>query len=146
MTVMGRSATVADRPQAADGQWQFSGRLTAHANAVTAMQAQLRTQIAMTPQQKKRLSYAKDRRNTYGENNKSSRKNIPLSKALDIRSERRAQDSALAKAVAATNVHQLDAVENSVRSTKPRQWRKWPDKPLGEVLIRKNQISTKNDV
>ena len=110
------------------------------------MRAQLRTQIAMTPQQKKQLSYAKDRRNTYGENNKSSRKNIPLSKALDIRSERRAQDSALAKAVAATNVHQLDAVENSVRSTKPRQWRKWPDKPLGEVLICKNQISTKNDV
>lgn len=120
--------------------------LSAHLNAVTAMQVQLRTQIAMTHQQKKQLSYAKDQRNTYGENNKSSRKTILLSKALDIRSERRAQDSALAKAAAATNVHQLGAVENSVRSTKLRQWWKWPGKPLGEVLISKNQISTKNDV
>lgn len=100
----------------------------------------------MTPQQKKQLSYAKDRRNTYGENSKSSRKNIPLSKALDIRSERRAQDSALAKAVAARDVNQLDEIENSVRSTKPRQWQKWPDKPLGDVLIRKSLLSGKNDV
>ena len=30
-----------------------------------------------SPQEKKALSYAKDRRNTYGENDKSSRKNIP---------------------------------------------------------------------
>ena len=99
----------------------------------------------MTPQQKKQLSYAKDRRNTYGENNKSSRKNIPLSKALDIRSERHAQDSALAKAVAAKDVDQLDEVESSVRSTKPRQWRKYPDKPLVDVLNRKSMLSGKND-
>ena len=100
----------------------------------------------MTPQQKKQLSYAKDRRNTYGENNKSSRKNIPLSKALDIRSERHAQNSALAQAIAAKDVNQLDEVENSVRSTKPRQWRKWPDKSLGEVLARKNLRSEESDV
>lgn len=30
-----------------------------------------------SPQEKKRLSYAKDRRNDYGENDKSSRKNVP---------------------------------------------------------------------
>src|SRR4051812_1361795 len=100
----------------------------------------------MTPQQKKELSYGKDRRNTYGENSKSSRKNIPLSKALDIRSERRAQDSALAKAIVATNVDQLDAAENTMRATKPRQWRKSPDEPLGEVLISKSKRSAKNEV
>ena len=93
----------------------------------------------MTPQQKKHLSYAKDRRNTYGENSKSSRKNIPLSKALDIRSERHAQDSALAKAVAATNIDQLDAAENTMRATKQRQWRKSPDEPLGQVLISRSK-------
>jgi hypothetical protein len=93
----------------------------------------------MTPQQKKRLSYAKDRRNTYGENSKSSRKNIPLSKALDIRSERHAQDSALAKAVAAPNIDQLDAAENTTRATKQRQWRKSPDEPLGQVLVSKSK-------
>ena len=100
----------------------------------------------MTPQQKKQLSYDKDRRNTYGENSKSSRKNIPLSKALDIRSERRSQDSALAKVIVATDVDQMDAAENTVRSTKPRQWRKSPDEPLGQVLISKSKCSAKNEV
>lgn len=91
----------------------------------------------MTPQQKKRLSYAKDRRNTYGENNKSSRKNIPLSKALDIRSERRAQDQVLARVNQTTEPEQLDVIENEVRSTKHRQWKKSPDTPLGQVLARR---------
>lgn len=99
----------------------------------------------MTPQLKKQLSYAKDRRNTYGENSKSSRKNIPLSKALDIRSERRAKNSALATAVAATNIDQLDAAENMMRATKLRQWRKSPDEPLGQVLISKRKRSETND-
>jgi len=100
----------------------------------------------MTPQQKKQLSLARDRRNTYGENSKSSRKNIPLSKALDIRSERRAQDSALAKAMVATDIDQLDAADNSVRATKPRHWRKSPDEPLGHVLVSKSKRSAKNEV
>jgi hypothetical protein len=33
--------------------------------------------VRRSPQEKKALSYAKDRRNDYGENDKSSRKNIP---------------------------------------------------------------------
>lgn len=100
----------------------------------------------MTPQQKKRLSYAKDRRNTYGENNKSSRKNIPLSKALDIRSERRAQDQTLARVLQAAESEQLDAIENEVRSTKPRQWRKSPDLPLGQALARRASRRGTNEV
>ncbi|MDH0051104.1 MULTISPECIES: hypothetical protein [Comamonas] len=99
----------------------------------------------MTPQQKKQLSYAKDRRNTYGENSKSSRKNIPLSKALDIRAERRAQESTLAKFTTAKDEDQLDAIENEVRSTKPREWRKCPDEPLGQVLTQKSQRAMKHD-
>jgi len=91
----------------------------------------------MTPQQKKRLSYAKDRRNTYGENSKASRKGIPLSKAREIRADRHAQDHALAQALRATDPDRLDAVENKVRSTEPRQWRKSPDEPLGQVLARR---------
>ncbi len=43
-----------------------------------------------TPQDKKRLSYEHDRRNTYGENHKSSRKNIPRSKRLSHQDECRA--------------------------------------------------------
>jgi hypothetical protein len=90
-----------------------------------------------TPQEKKRLSYEKDRRNTYGENSKASRKSIPLAKARENRAERHTQDHALATAVGLENIDDLAVVENRVRSTEPRYWRKDPDTPLGEVLHRK---------
>jgi hypothetical protein len=90
-----------------------------------------------TPQEKKRLSHEKDRRNTYGENSKASRKGIPLAKARANRSERHTQDHVLATAVGVENNDALAAVENLVRSTEPRYWRKSPDTPLGEVLDRK---------
>lgn len=90
-----------------------------------------------TPQEKKSLSYQKDRRNTYGENSKASRKNIPLSKALAIRAERHSQDHMLMGTLKANDDEQLVLIENSVRSTKPRQWRKSADKPLGEALARR---------
>ena len=90
-----------------------------------------------TPQEKKSLSYAKDRRNTFGENSKASRKGIPLAKARANRIERHAQDHLLAVAVVAQTEDDLAAVEVSVRSTKPRQWRKSPDAPLFEYLARK---------
>lgn len=90
-----------------------------------------------TPQEKKQLSYVKDRRNTFGENSKASRKAIPLTKARANRSERHAQDRLLSTAVVSGGVDQLTAVEVGVRSTQPRQWRKSPDKPLGEVLAKR---------
>ncbi|MFD9407178.1 hypothetical protein ACFWBN_09205 [Streptomyces sp. NPDC059989] len=37
-----------------------------------------------SPQEKKRLSYLKDRRNVYGENQKSSRRNIPRSRRAQL--------------------------------------------------------------
>lgn len=89
-----------------------------------------------TPQEKKQLSYAKDRRNTYGENSKASRKSIPLSKALDKRAERHAQDQALSAALSASDADELVDVEVRVKDTKPRQWKKSPDEPLGDVLSR----------
>ena len=91
-----------------------------------------------TPQEKKELSYKKDRRNTFGENSKASRKGIPLAKARANRAERHEQDHLLAEATISENDEQFTAVENLVKSTKPRQWKKSPDKPLGEVLERRN--------
>lgn len=73
-----------------------------------------------TPQEKKSLSYQKDRRNTYGENSKASRKDIPLSKALAIRAERHSQDHMLLETLKANGDEQLALIENSVRSNKPR--------------------------
>jgi hypothetical protein len=90
-----------------------------------------------TPQEKKRLSYARDRRNTFGENSKASRTGIPLAKARANRVERHAQDHLLAAALTVKSDDELASVEISVRSTKPRQWRKTPDTPLAEYLVRK---------
>jgi hypothetical protein len=90
-----------------------------------------------TPQEKKRLSYEKDRRNTYGENSKASRKGISSAKARANRVERHTQDHVLATAVGLANSDELAVVENRVRATPPRSWRKEPDTPLGEVLARK---------
>ena len=95
-----------------------------------------------TPQEKKSLSYAKDRRNTFGENSKASRKGIPLAKARANRAERHAQENLLSAAVVATDEDDLSAVELQVRSTQPRQWTKSPDQPLGEVLQRRARRKT----
>jgi hypothetical protein len=94
--------------------------------------------MSKTPQEKKILSYAKDRRNTYGENSKASRKNIPLSKALASRADRHAQDRALDAAAASRGEDELVGIEGEVRGAKPRQWRKTPDQPLGKVLAQRS--------
>ncbi len=89
-----------------------------------------------TPQEKKRLSLKKDRRNTYGENNKSSRTGIPLRKAKTHRINRHRQDNLLHTLPDPTNEDALVALENNVKGQAPAPWRKYPDTPLGEVLDR----------
>ena len=64
----------------------------------------------MSPQEKKVRSYQRDRRNSYGENDKSSRKNIPRSKARAERSYRSRVKQALRSSgsepdVAASKLH-----------------------------------------
>lgn len=97
-----------------------------------------------SPQQKKALSYERDRRDTYGENNKSSRKNIPLSKALSIRSERHEKNNALRGALTAESDDQLVAVEVAVHTSEPRQWKKHPGATLGEVVAKKTKRRESN--
>jgi hypothetical protein len=98
-----------------------------------------------TPQEKKRLSLKKDRRNAYGENDKSSRKTIPRSKARSHRKVRRKVNEELQHTLSMEEV-QADVLMSelsqlSVEKTAKRTWRKWPDKPLGEILKGK----TKNE-
>lgn len=88
-----------------------------------------------SPQDKKALSYAKDRRNTYGENDKSSRKAIPARKAGESRKVRRKANQAL------TVVERLDdaaanVVESSLKQDIERVggWTKCPDEPLADYL------------
>ena len=91
--------------------------------------------VNRTPQNKKQLSYAKDRRNTYGENDKASRKNIPLSKARESRDNRRK-----AKQLA-SNIERMDEVKADLAQNglihgieRIGGWKKVADTPLGTCL------------
>jgi hypothetical protein len=91
-----------------------------------------------SPQEKKRESYAKDRRNVYGENAKASRKGIPRKKRQQSRAERRVAN---APVVVGKDLDFDRADANDAKLAKKRKevWRlKMPDLPLGEVLARKS--------
>lgn len=88
-----------------------------------------------SPQEKKALSYANDRRNTYGENDKASRKLIPLRKAQESRQDRRKVAQEL------SGLPRLDeetaaVVESSARHDVNRVggWKKAADDALGKVV------------
>jgi hypothetical protein len=85
-----------------------------------------------SPPDQKRDSYLKDRRNTYGENSKSSRKNIRLGKRLTARGNRRKTRHAIAANLpnCSENADFLPAVQHTRR-------KKVPDTPLGIVVQRK---------
>ncbi|WP_449415161.1 hypothetical protein [Ochrobactrum teleogrylli] len=101
------------------------------------------TKPTKSPQEKKRLSYAKDRRNSYGENDKSSRKAIPVRKAGENRKVRRITNQSLAL------LDRLDDVDASVAESSLKQdiervggWKKSPDTPLGALLEEKRTRNT----
>ncbi len=87
-----------------------------------------------TPQEKKTLSYAKDRRNNYGANDKASRKSIPLRKALQNRVYRKNVKQLFDKVPSEINLEEIDLLESEVRAVKKGNWKKYPDAPLGEVV------------
>ena len=89
-----------------------------------------------TPQEKKALSYAKDRRNCYGENDKSSRESIRLNKVLRTRAHRRNVNQILQSEAPGVDAEESELIELKVRGKRRRQWHKFPDKPLGEVVRR----------
>jgi len=87
-----------------------------------------------TPQEKKRLSYLKDGRNDYGENDKSSRKNIRRNKRFPHSANRRRVQTALAALPGPPDTLRAGAVEERVNGRRPKRWRKAPDAPLGAVV------------
>jgi hypothetical protein len=90
-----------------------------------------------SPQEKKRLSYERDRRNTVGENDKASRKNIPLRKRLRAPAPRHKLNQQLADGLKLGGLDEGDHIEAEVAPAKPRSWRKIPDTPLGDYLARR---------
>jgi hypothetical protein len=114
------------------------------------------------PQEKKALSYTKDRRNVYGANDKGSRKSIRRNKRMPNRADRRRDHQVLGTAIgfdaaaeagkqadAAAEVgQQADAAAEVGQQAEVRLlakksmwvikgWRKGPDAPLAEVVARK---------
>lgn len=90
-----------------------------------------------TPQEKKRASLDRDRRNTYGENDKASRKNIPRAKARVQRANRRAVSTALHETVGVPDTERDSAVDDAIAGRRPAVWRKDPDLPLRDWLARR---------
>lgn len=96
------------------------------------------------PQEKKASSLKRDRRNTYGENSKSSRKNIPKGKRISRQRERRAiaQDLVPLSGLPASD-EPIMAAEHAAKTTERRlkrlRFKKVADEPLGVVIERKKQ-------
>jgi hypothetical protein len=93
---------------------------------------------SLTPQEKKRLSYERDRRNIYRRNAKSSRKAIPLRKQEARQNDRSVAKRVFSSALVAEELLADDSVENRIAlhqaKMKRTRWRKTPDAPLGAVL------------
>jgi hypothetical protein len=95
-----------------------------------------------TPQEKKQLSYDRDRRNVYGENDKSSRKNIPRRKQLAAQTYRTKTKQLLDGLVSGTDPDEAEARVRGVRSKGDglrTAWRKSPDAPLRAWLERRKR-------
>jgi hypothetical protein len=90
-----------------------------------------------TPQEKKRLSLQKDRRNVYGEAPHATRKSIPLRKKLRNRANRHQQESQLPAGPLCVGAGAADEIESGMRRRTPQIWKKSPDAPLGEVIAKK---------
>ena len=88
-----------------------------------------------SPQEKKALSYANDRRNTFGENDKASRKAIPARKAGENRKVRRKARQSVGVLDHADEVA-AEVVESSLRHDLERVggWKKSPDAPLSDYI------------
>jgi hypothetical protein len=90
------------------------------------------------PGEKKRLSLALDRRNRFGENSKSSRKNIKRGKQRRHMDERRTVAESLGHLKG--DVQEDQATEAELRAriritdSERRGFKKRPDTPLGVVL------------
>lgn len=94
-----------------------------------------------TPQEKKRLSYEKDRRNVYGESPHASRTAIPRHKAFRNRANRHLQDQQLRLVGPDTDEELADNGEARLHHHAPKVWEKVPDQPLGSVLERRREGS-----
>lgn len=87
-----------------------------------------------SPQEKKALSYAKDRRDDYGENDKASRKNLPRKRARVHRANRHRAHQGLLAATGLVDAEAAEATEDGLRGKREQKFRKSPDVSLAEYV------------
>jgi hypothetical protein len=95
-----------------------------------------------SPQEKKALSYAKDRRNGYGENDKSSRKSIRRNKRTPNRADRHREHQVLTAATGrAVTPETAERAETKLLAKKSmwltKRWRKYRDTTLAATVMYK---------
>lgn len=83
------------------------------------------------PGERKGLSYLKDRRNWYAENDKSSRKAVRFRRAAAHRANRRRAHQDLGSAGRSPDAEAAAEVETRALAARPKAWRKLADEPLG---------------
>jgi hypothetical protein len=92
------------------------------------------------PQEKKALSYARDRRNDFRANDKAARKSIRRNKRLPNRADRHRERQVLTEATGYDVVeHVAERAETKLVTKKSmwmtKGWRKWRDAALGETVV-----------
>src|SRR2546423_12434510 len=95
--------------------------------------------VRRSPQEKKALSYARDRRNDFGSNEKAARRSIPRRKRAARHAERTREHLALRqiRGIVGTAMAQADRADARLAARRPGPWRKWPGAPPGEAVARK---------
>jgi len=100
-----------------------------------------------SPQEKKAQSLKRDRRNTYGENSKASRKLIPRGRQLSHMAERRLISEILGHATGQSDDGRAEEADILAKTAivvkKHKAFKKTPDSPLGEVIKKKLTKRTK---
>jgi hypothetical protein len=95
----------------------------------------------MSPQEKKQLSLTRDRRNTYGQSDKGSKKLIPQRKRQANKLVRRSDQ--LLAVIARAEGEQREVLEgriDGVTAVRLRmRWRKFPNEALGAVITKKDE-------
>jgi hypothetical protein len=89
-----------------------------------------------TPQEKKRLSYAKDRRGSCGYRFKPARRWVPARKRQANRVNRRRTNQDLHAAAGRPDAEAAYAAEERLMSHRPESWAKLPELPLGTWVER----------
>jgi hypothetical protein len=96
-----------------------------------------------SPQEKKQLSYDRDGRNAFGDNDKAARKTIPRRKRKRARAIRRITAQQLRQTVEDASDDGIEMVDQKIaaakRTAKDSHWRKHPDIPLREWVERKRK-------